>query len=276
MDSRPIRDSLSSDFSTCVEQLGLKSFLDAGEDSETSSTYTPFVPHPLSVISEKIEWNDEVEDFSDIASDTATVGVDGEYDTDEDEGTVRPASRRPQPRARTPPPPGYVRVGQDTIDAVLFSQIRNHSFDPEHLYKLADSSAQGSNANRLSVASTETSVYSQESEVVGKQPYPEHIAYPDLLSIIKPLSRYFRTLYSQCRDVDTLRNLTECFTEYVTHLVSLEKEYPWPAVVEYHFAFHRNRLVEMRKEVYSMWARVDEGLKLRLLDSRTAGARGRL
>ena len=58
MDSRPIRDSLSSDFSTCVEQLGLKSFLDAAEDSETSSTYTPFVPHPLSVISEKIEWNE--------------------------------------------------------------------------------------------------------------------------------------------------------------------------------------------------------------------------
>ncbi|TBU30567.1 hypothetical protein BD311DRAFT_218931 [Dichomitus squalens] len=243
----------STDLSVCIEQLGIRSLFETSEEPATPTTvYLP----PLSTITEAVREDYEEDDFSDVKSTAATVGVDEDDGEDGERG--RHVSRGPRSRVCSPPPPGHVRIGNETIDGILFVQIRNHSFEPKHLYKLANDTARRPRTERHAPPS-DASVYSSDE-------VPMEEAYPDLFSIVDPLSKYFKVLNGQCRDLETLRDLAECLAAYVTNLVWLQREYEWQAVLEYHLAFHRKRLPEMRGGIYCKWLTIDEVLKHKLLD----------
>lgn len=92
--------------------------------------------------------------------------------------------------------------------------------------------------------------------------------YPTLQSLLVPLTIYFRVLQAWIAvsgDAEATRVVGEAALRYNMHILDLQGQYQWPAVVRYHMHFHERRRVDMERGDYSKWAVGDRELLHRLL-----------
>ncbi|GLB42798.1 hypothetical protein LshimejAT787_1202470 [Lyophyllum shimeji] len=155
------------------------------------------------------------------------------------------------------------------LEPSLLSAITRHDLPPTELWQLdTRASATDRNANlNLLVPSTSTAVPNASAKA-AVSPLQR---FPTLNSLLIPLTTYFRVLHASVSSAltaafspmvflssyanpdatpnptgpDTLRVVTDATQAYVAHLLDLEEQYEWDAVLAYHLAFHERRRVAM-------------------------------
>ena len=88
--------------------------------------------------------------------------------------------------------------------------------------------------------------------------------YIYLMTLNILLVLYFSILQvhvSSSGNIPAIRQVIIGCNEYLRTLYDLYIEYDWTALLNYHFAFHARRLMEMAKGDYSCWSDIDGALQ---------------
>ena len=142
---------------------------------------------------------------------------------------------------------------------VLVDVIK-HQLKPEDIWKLEEEDFQQSNRDVHPQDDFESSILNQNCQV----------DYCSMEKLIKPLLTYFRILQRAALISGNYIRAWHIASDsliYLEQLAAMNRRYEWNAVLGYHFAFHRFRILDMAcDDNYRGWRLVDEELSARCLD----------
>ena len=172
----------------------------------------------------------------------------------------------PQPSALFVPPSttnsgagtSMLSLFPDINEATLLAIVR-HTFKPGHISKLD---------TRIKDKVPLTILDFENGALIHREQEPSTKEYPTWHSLYNPLVLYFSILQVHVSSSNNLPAIWQVIigcNDYLCTLYGLYIEYDWTALLNYHFAFHARRLMEMAKGDYSRWSEIDGALQTRFL-----------
>lgn len=136
------------------------------------------------------------------------------------------------------------------VEAATIAAIIQHEFKGSDLYKL-DSRYRDK---------AERGVLELENGSLQFKTEPTVKDYPNVNSVLQPLTVYFSILIAHSVATGKTADLAVAVLAYVSSLTKLATEFEWHAVLAYHMAFFARRRRDMLQGVYGGWALVDHAL----------------
>ncbi|THU79767.1 hypothetical protein K435DRAFT_697128 [Dendrothele bispora CBS 962.96] len=142
------------------------------------------------------------------------------------------------------------------LDQKLLVDITRHEFRPYDLFKLDTRVCQ--RADRSS-GGLDTLLSCPGS----------HKDYPSLEDLLIPLLVYFEVLVAYLSTSSANASLVAALalgtTKYISHLTDLSRQYKWAFVLDYHWAYHGMRRLDMKDGFHDRWGAPDAELLLELI-----------
>jgi len=139
------------------------------------------------------------------------------------------------------------------IETSAILEITRHEFKPMDLFKL-DPAAQDKNLERKATLEMEGGVMTATPRGGSLRDYPT------FSSLLEPLLIYFNILTTYAAssgDINATLTIAKGCTAYTGHLSTLNRQFQWNAVLQYHKAYFLARRREMTRGDYSGWLRSD-------------------
>lgn len=139
------------------------------------------------------------------------------------------------------------------VEASTILEITRHEFKPMDLFKL-DPASQDKNLERKSSVDVEEGVLTATPRGGSLRDYPT------FSSLLEPLLVYFNILTAYAAssgDMAATLTIADGSNVYPAHLSSLNRQFQWNAVLQYHKSFFLARRREMARGEYSGWLRPD-------------------
>lgn len=136
------------------------------------------------------------------------------------------------------------------IESSAILEITRHEFKPMDLFKL-DPAAQEKNSERKATLDLEGGV------MIATPCGGSLRDYPAFSSLLEPLLVYFNVLTTYAAssgDISATLTIAKGCTTYTGHLSSLNRQFQWNAVLQYHKSFFLARRREMARGDYSGWS----------------------
>ena len=139
------------------------------------------------------------------------------------------------------------------IETSTILEITRHEFKPMDLFKL-DPAAQDKNLERKATLEMEGGVMTATPRGGSLRDYPT------FSSLLEPLLIYFNILTTYAAssgDINATLTIAKGCTAYTGHLSTLNRQFQWNAVLQYHKSYFLARRREMTRGDYSGWLRSD-------------------